>query len=381
MLSEGASMENPFVLSPYEGKEFFCDREKETSAIIDDLQNGVNVTLISPRRYGKTGLVFRVLDELSRMQPKTVLCYCDIYSADDLEGFVKLFSEAVVRSVKVEPAIKKFFSVFGGIRPLLSYDPITGSPQVSITYQNEGQKLDTLRSIFDYLGSQKDKFVVAFDEFQVIRNFKGVNMEALLRTYIQPLKNVRFVFCGSKKHVMADMFVNAKSPFYESTHVVYLEKIDRDVYGSFIGNLFETGHRRIEADALDFVLEWTRCHTFYTQYLCHRIFRNASKKIDTAEVKRACAQILQENAPGFIERRNLLTDKQWQFLKAVAKEGSVEQPTAGGFINKYKLGTGAAVKRMLESLVEKELLLETLSLEGKSYSVYNVFLSRWLESI
>ena len=142
-----------------------------------------------------------------------------------------------------------------------------------------------------------------------------------------------------------------------------------------------TGPRRIEADALDFVLEWTRCHTFYTQYLCHRIFRNASKKIDTAEVKRACAQILQENAPGFIERRNLLTDKQWQFLKAVAKEGSVEQPTSGGFINKYKLGTGAAVKRMLESLVEKELLLETLSLEGKSYSVYNVFLSRWLESI
>ena len=374
-------MENPFILSPYEGKEFFCDREKEAAAIIDDLNNGVNVTLISPRRFGKTGLIYRVLDELSRVKPTTVRCYCDIYPADGLEAFVKLFSEAIVRSVKVEAAIKKFFSVLGGIRPLLSYDPITGSPQVSITYQNDGQKLDTLRNIFDFLGSQKKKFVVAFDEFQVVRDFKGVNMEALLRTYIQPLKNVRFIFCGSKKHVMADMFVNEKNPFYESTHVVYLEKLDREIYGTFIESLFKKSRRRIEPDALSFILEWTRCHTFYTQCLCHRLFRNADKKIDITDVKKACAQILQEGAPGYIERRNLLTDKQWQFLKAVAKEGSVEQPTAGGFINKYRLGTGAAVKRMVESLVEKELLLETLSLEGRSYSVYNVFFSRWLETI
>ena len=207
-------MENPFVLSPYVSKELFCDREKETAAIIDDLSNGVNVTLISPRRYGKTGLIYRVLDDLSRVQPATIRCYCDIYSADSLEGFVKLLSEAIVRSVKVESAVKKFFSVFGGIRPLLSYDPITGSPQISITYQNDGQKLDTLKNIFDFLASLDKKVVVALDEFQVVRNFKDANMEALLRTYIQSLKNVRFIFCGSKKHVMSDMFVNEKNPFY-----------------------------------------------------------------------------------------------------------------------------------------------------------------------
>jgi DNA-binding MarR family transcriptional regulator len=99
-----------------------------------------------------------------------------------------------------------------------------------------------------------------------------------------------------------------------------------------------------------------------------------------ADVRLSCAEILREGMNGFLERRNLLTDKQWQFLKAVAKEGSVAQPTAGSFLNKYKLGTPAAVKRIVTSLVEKELLLETLSLEGKSYCVYNVFLSRWLES-
>ena len=373
-------MENPFVLRPYESGELFCDREKETRDIIDDLENGINVSLISPRRYGKTGLIYHVFDKLAKKRPSMTLCYCDIYSADNLEGFVKLLSKSIVTNVKAEPTLKKFFSFFSGIRPLVSYDPVSGSPQVSITYQNEGQKLSTLKSIFDFLGSQKKTFVIAFDEFQIIRNFKGVNMEALLRTYIQPLKNVRFVFCGSQKHIMTDMFVNEKSPFYESTHIVYLDKIQPDVYGDFIKKLFGMGSRRIDDDALEFVLEWTRCHTFYVQYLCHRLFRDTGRKITLADVRLSCAEILREGMNGFLERRNLLTDKQWQFLKAVAKEGSVAQPTAGSFLNKYKLGTPAAVKRIVTSLVEKELLLETLSLEGRSYCVYNVFLSRWLES-
>ena len=373
-------MENPFVLRPYESAELFCDREKETRDIIDDLENGINVTLISTSRYGKTGLVYHVFDELAKKRPSMTLCYCDVYSADNLEDFVKLLSESIVANVKAEPTLKKFFSFFSGIRPMVSYDPVSGSPQVSITYQNDGQRLSTLKSIFDFLGSQKKTFVIAFDEFQIIRNFKGVNMEALLRTYIQPLKNVRFVFCGSQKHIMTDMFVNEKSPFYESTHIVYLDKIQPDIYGDFIKKLFGMGSRRIDDDALEFVLEWTCCHTFYVQYLCHRLFRDAGKKITLADVRLSCAEILHEGMNGFLERRNLLTDKQWQFLKAVAKEGSVAQPTAGGFLNKYKLGTAAAVKRIVASLIEKELLLETLSLKGKSYCVYNVFLSRWLES-
>ena len=111
------------------------------------------------------------------------------------------------------------------------------------------------------------------------------------------------------------------------------------------------------------------------------ISRSSGRSAVAASAYMSCSEILNENVNGFLERRNLLTDKQWLFLKAVAKEGTVSQPTAGNFINKYKLGTSAAVKRVLTSLIEKELLLETLSLEGKNYSVYNVFLSRWMESI
>jgi hypothetical protein len=275
---------------------------------------------------------------------------------------------------------EKMMAFIKSLRPQLSFDSITGEPQVQIAYQTAPEKEYTLRGLFEFLDSQGERIVIAVDEFQQIRDYPELNMEALLRTYIQPLKNVRFVFCGSQKHIMTDMFVNEKSPFYESTHIVYLDKIQPDVYGDFIKKLFGMGSRRIDDDALEFILEWTRCHTFYVQYLCHRLFRDAGRKITLADVRLSCAEILREGMNGFLERRNLLTDKQWQFLKAVAKEGSVAQPTAGSFLNKYKLGTAAAVKRIVTSLIEKELLLETLSLEGRSYCVYNVFLSRWLES-
>lgn len=373
-------MENPFVVKPYKSSELFCDRVSETAHVSSLLLSGDNVTLISPRRYGKTGLIYRVFDEIKSKHRKIVTCYVDIYSANNLEDFVKLFSEAVVASVQESSLVKKFFSAMGGVRPLLSFDSITGAPQVSIAYQNENQKVATLKSIFDFLETQKNKVIVAIDEFQQIRAFPNVKMEALLRTYIQPLKNISFVFCGSKKHVMVDMFLGEKSPFYESTTPVYLDKIDPAPYADFIKRMFAKGGRKIDDESVEFILEWTKRHTYYTQYLCRRIFLNGSKKINLAEVKIACSQILYENVNGFLERRNLITDSQWLVLKAVARDGVVTQPTSGDFLMRHRLGNAASVKRIFESLVDKELLLEEVSEKGRSYSVYNVFLSRWLES-
>ncbi|WP_146249986.1 MULTISPECIES: hypothetical protein [unclassified Fibrobacter] len=176
------------------------------------------------------------------------------------------------------------------------------------------------------------------------------------------------------------MFLGEKSPFYESTTPVYLDKIDPAPYADFIKRMFAKGGRKIDDESVEFILEWTKRHTYYTQYLCRRIFLNGNKKINLAEVKIACSQILYENINGFLERRNLITDSQWLVLKAVAKDGVVTQPTSGDFLMRHHLGNAASVKRIFESLVDKELLLEEVSEKGRSYSVYNVFLSRWLES-
>lgn len=372
-------MENPFSLEPYTTKERFCDREQELKDIVSFLTNGSNVTLISPRRYGKTGLIFRTFDALKEKHYTCI--YADIFSAQCLDDLIKILSEAIVNSMASDSLIKKFFIALKNVRPLLSYDPISGSPQVSLSFQNDSQKTPTLKNIFDFLEKQGKKVILAIDEFQQIRDFKETNIEALLRTYIQQLHHVKFIFCGSKKHLMTDMFTNAKKPFYESSRTVYIDRIDLEKYKAFITTLFTKTGKTIDDDAVNFILEWTKRHTYYTQFVCNQVFAESSKKITLEDVKNVVSSIIRLEITNFIERRNLLTEKQWQFLIAIAKEGSVRQPTAGAFLMKYGIGSSATAKKILTTLVEKELLLEQSDLSGKSYSVYNVFMSRWMESL
>ena len=372
-------MENPFTLVPYVSEELFCDRKAETKTLMEYILNGSNVTLISPRRYGKTGLIYRVFDEIKQQKIDVSTCLVDIYATETLEDFIKVFSEAVIASLEKKISIKNFFQFLGGLRPMLSYNALTGNPELTMTYLSDHEKQQTLASIFNFIEKQDKKTIIAIDEFQQIRNY-DTNMEALLRSYIQPLKNVQFIFCGSKKHMMTEMFTDARRPFYESTRCLYLEKIDREVYADFIIRMFGKGKKNITAEALDFILDWTKIHTFYTQSLCNHVFLKSGKNIGKEDVLRSAAQILKENEQTFIQWRDLLTSNQWNYLKAVAKEQIVEKPFATQFIKKYNIGTSANSQRLLESLVDKELILANSTLEGVSYSVYNVFLSRWLEN-
>ena len=51
---------NPFLIAGYYSPDYFCDRETETEKITSALNNDRNVSLMSARRYGKTGLIHHV---------------------------------------------------------------------------------------------------------------------------------------------------------------------------------------------------------------------------------------------------------------------------------------------------------------------------------
>lgn len=373
-------MTNPFILEPHVPKELFCDRKKEQEMILYYLQNNANVTLISPRRYGKTGLIYRIFDELQATRNDLDCYYVDIYSSHNLEGFIALLTEAVMKALKKKAFVEKFLNILGAIRPTLSYDPFTNSTQVSYTFVNDTQKKQTLKSILDFLEGQKHKVVVAIDEFQQIREYsEDTDMEALLRTYIQPLQNVHFIFCGSKKHVMTNMFTDATKPFYESTQCLFLNPISHNVYKDFIREKFSDGGISIEDDVIDMILTWSYRHTFYTQTLCYHLFMKCRKKVEMKDFYEVASMILRQRENTFLEQRNLLTSGQWKFLTSLAKEGLLSKPTASNFITKYNLGSASSVTRILNALIEKEMILAETTVEGTVYRVYNVFLSRWLE--
>ena len=372
---------NPFILSPHTPVRYFCDRKTETDEIIKYLGNGSNITLISPRRLGKTGLIYHIFDVLEEKDADYETYYIDIYPSHSFEDFLALTAEAIYTKTAGRSAIRSFLDTLKSFRPVLSTDPVTGKAQFSFTFQSDTEKRYTLKSLLDYLESRKKKVIVAIDEFQQIRSYSDISAEATLRTYIQPLKNVQFIFSGSKRHVMADMFTGEKSPFYESSAMYPIGKIDEEEYSSFIHKQFIDNGKTITDEAVGFILEWTKRHTFYTQFLCNRVFLGTRKEATLTEVLVAIDMIFKENEEAFLERRNLLTGRQWNYLIAVAKEGELSQPTSNEFLQKYHLGAQSSSLRTLEALVEKELVLETKSTAGSSYSVYNVFLSRWLERL
>ena len=372
-------MDNPFILEPYKSKELFCDREEETSRLIDCITNGRNVTLISPRRLGKTGLIYRTFDEIKDRKLPYVTLYMDISSSQSIDDFVKLLAEAVVSVLNKQNRIKDFFSALKGIRPLLGYDPVNNTPTLSFAFQSAAQKEQTIKSIFSFLENHKQPVILAIDEFQQVREYPDVNMEALLRTYIQPLHNVRFLFCGSKKHIMADMFTNALRPFYESTTNVPLAKLDTGVYSTFIEKHFHKAGKTISQEYLEEIILWTRDHTFYTQSLCNEIFHLSGSVVTDEDLRRAKGIILASNRDRFLEVQRLITPAQWKLMKAIAKDGTVHHPTSSDFIRRHRLSSGPAVLKNLRTLVDKEMVLAEISGEGVCYSIYNVFLSRYLE--
>lgn len=372
---------NPFYLIPHTPKAYFCDRAQETDDIIRFLENGSNVTLISPRRYGKTGLIYHIFDSFKEQKKEVELFYTDMYATSCVDDFIAVLAESVSKELKKESLVKSFLQKLGSIRPVITQDALSGEPKLSLTFQTDAQRRYSLKALLEFLEHRPTRVIVAIDEFQQIREYEGLSMEALLRTHIQPLTNVQFIFSGSKKHTMAEMFTAENSPFYESASLYTLEKIDRDVYARFISEQFATQKKTITPEAIDFILEWTRCHTFYTQFLCNRVFSAIRKDATLMDVLVAADAILKENNAAFLERRTLLTPKQWKFLTAVAKEGEVSEPTGAAFLQNYGLGGPSTAARLLTALTEKELLLETKTLEGNSYCVYNVFLSRWLERL
>ena len=235
-----------------------------------------------------------------------------------------------------------------------------------------------MEGLLAFLEQQPVPVLLAIDEFQQIREYPEQNVEAIMRTVLQHTRNITCIFCGSRKHLMVDIFSNPKRPFYASTQFLGLDRIERGVYGDFIKTQFEKRGRSIDDDALDMILDWTRRHTYFTQRLCNMVYAMDKEHITADEVKRSCINILEINEPYFLQYRSLLTDSQWAFMVALAKEEEVEKPYASNFIRKHDIASTAVARRNLQTLMEKDLVYCETTKERKYYSLQDVFFMRWL---
>ena len=374
-------MKNPFLISGYQGYTYFCDREEETEHIIKNIENGVNTTLLSIRRIGKTGLIHHIFNKIQEKKP-CICIYIDLYATQNLNDLIEKVATSFVKIFpEKQTAGKKLMQVMKGLRPVIQFDGLSGEPQISFDFTQESQMNHSLQSLFSFLENQHVNIVIAFDEFQQINEYPEKNTEAILRTIIQSLTNIQFIFSGSSKHLLMDIFNNSKRPFFASTQAIQLGFIPTEKYSIYIQQHFESNKKNISAEAIQFILTWTKRHTYYTQVVCNRVFSLGIKSITISDVQKACNQILVEQEVIFYQYRNLLTAGQWNILKAIAKEGKVYQILEKKFIQNHSLGTTSSIQRSIASLLQKEMIYEEQEEKGSYYSIYDCFLSRWLEKI
>ena len=369
---------NPFLITRYESKSYFCDRENELELLRKNIQNGVNMTLISARRLGKTALIYRFFEDL---EDENYACiYVDSYACTKLKDLTEMLALSIFNKFPPKRGIgQRFFDFLKNLRPVITYNALNGQPEIHFEFTQPQEYEHTLRSLLYFLDSQQIQVVLAIDEFQQIAEYPEKNVEALLRAIIQTLKHTQFIFSGSKKHMMFEMFNTANRPFFASTQIIGLTEIPSDKYKAFIREKFTERNRHIDDEAIDFILSWTLAHTYYTQVICNSVFAGGKKNADIGYVKQICDEQLTLQQVTCMQYRNLLSPIQWKLLIAIAKEGLVAEPQAQHFLKKYMLGAASSVKNALNALIDKEMIVSIETTEKTAYRVYSVFLMRWLE--
>lgn len=373
-----SKIDNPFLLYGYEGPEYFCDRKEETEEMVSSLRNGCNITLMSPRRYGKTGLIRHVFHKIKEQDPDAACFYIDIYATNSLYDFVQTFAKAVVGKLdtplqKAENIITK---IFKSSQITMSTDFMTGLPQLSLNFAPQYTE-STLDEIFTYISQSQRNCYIAFDEFQQVTEYPEKNVEALLRTHIQKMNNARFVFSGSRLHMMMEMFNSPKHPFYRSTEKLNLGTLDEAVYYSFAEEKLKEKDVSLPYDAFHELYSMVDGVTWYIQAVLNRLYRLTDKTVTVKDMNEVIIKIILSEEEDYKRLFHLLTANQANLLLAIAREGSVAEPMSGLFLRKHQLKSTSSVQRALKYLADEEYIY----LSERGYIIYDRFFGIWLKGL
>ena len=365
---------NPFVIRGYAGAEYFCDRQKETNKLISAIENDCDVTLIAPRRFGKTGLIHHTMAQLPA---EYTGIYLDIYAMKDLPSFTKAFAAAVLGALdtKIESSMKMAARFFKSCRPTVTPQE-DGLPKFSFDVVSANAEA-TLKEIFDYLASKKRRVVIAIDEFQQVAKFPESGTEALLRSYIQFVPHVRFVFAGSHKHMMEQMFASPNRPFYQSTDFLSLHEIPQETYRVFAETFFKGAKLPFDSTAFDSLYGRFAGITWYLQAVLNRIWLMGEGLENVERVEKAVESLIEDRADVYHDLLLSQNEGTQQMLRAIAFEGAVKAPTSGEFVSRHGLRAASSAAFALNDLRSRDLVYET----AQGWVVYDRLFGEWLKRV
>ena len=351
-------LSNPFVIGKYVDKDFFCDREKESEMLVHHIVNGRHVAIMSERRLGKTGLIEHV--SANSLPDGYEPFLIDIYTCKNLREMVYLLASEVFKKIaRKQSMLERLMRMVRSLKTTISYEVVTGFPEISFGLGEIQQPEVTLDEILGYLESSDAVCIVAIDEFQKIASFEEENVEALLRTKIQHLKKTQFIFAGSERHLLEGIFSNPARPFYNSVVFMQLLPIEVGVYVKFCQQLFLKYEKSVSPALVERLYECFQGITWYLQLSMNEAFTMAERGgcVDEEAYDQILNHLVDSKRFTFEDRYASLTEKQKTVLMAIASEFPNQVTlTSQNFITRYNLKTSSSVQTAVKGLVEKGIL-------------------------
>ena len=371
---------NPFVVGKYLSDKYFCDRENDTEFLRKQIVNGRNVALISPRRIGKSGLIQHFFNQPDIQEAYHVF-YVDIYATTSLGEFVYTLGKEIYEQLKPQSTVwkEKFFQIVSSFRVGFKLDAMTGLPGLDIGLGDIQVPQTTLDEIFSYIAESDKPCVIAIDEFQQIGEYAERNVEALLRTKIQQCQKAQFIFSGSKRHTMTNMFNSPAKPFYQSAISMGLEAIPVNTYTDFAVRLFEEYGKHVDREVIEHVWSKYDGYTWFVQMVMNELFALTARGEVCAmdKVDAALQNVILSQENSYKTLLSHLPPRQKMVLQAIAKEGVARNVTSMKFVKQYNLGSASSVQSAVRLLLQNDLITQ----EDGCYRVYDYFFSTWLSEI
>ena len=373
-------MKNPFYYGQEVSGEYFTDREQEIKVLLADLRRGQNVIVFSPRRYGKTSLIKKVLSILEKQG--IMVFYVNLYAATTKRKFIDIYAQAVARGTrgKIQTVVNNLKTILPKLIPKVV---VRGEGIVDFEF-DYGRKVESLSPILEdlyesiekYAKTKRKKAVVVFDEFQEVLNLEDDEIERTMRTSIQAHKDTTYVFMGSKRHLIEKLFEDANRPFYKSGRLFPLGKISRDDFAVFIREKFSVSRINLSTEIIAQLLNISECHPFYTQMLCSVIWDRYSGKrsITGKDILRATEELVAREAEIYFNIWDGLVAKQKLFLEALTLGDGNDNIFSQEFYRKYELGTPSNVQKMVKSLIKKGLIER----ENGRLIISDIFFKQWI---
>jgi uncharacterized protein len=375
---------NPFTFGALALDRAFTDREAEIRELVSDMQNGQDVLVYAPRRYGKSSLVLRAAQRA--MRKGILVGYCDLMRTPTKERFAAALAKTIYSDLETAAgqAIERATRLFRGLRitPTMEVDPVDGSLRfVFHAGRRRADIDDTIEALLalpaQIAAERRRRAVLVFDEFQEILTLDR-HFPNLMRAVFQEQPEVGHVYLGSKRHVLERIFEDENEPFWRSAKRLEIGLIAPAAFARYLRDRFEDTEKGIDDDALNRLLEATAGHPYGTQELAYFLWElvPTGHFARLADVETALAQVLRSEHNHFAKLWDDAPHAQRLLMLALAEEPS-RSLYAADYAERHDLPAKPALQRAIGALLTKEIAARD---QGRVYRIVEPFFADWLLS-